>query len=168
MKSFNDYIELHEVGNQPYKWTKLTTSAYGRHWKATFVTTDNNKEKYIFEALRVSIGWEVIFHSADAEDYDDYMGVTGTQGTSAVRVFSTVAQIFEAFVKEITPIKVTFTADKTEGTLRGSRSKIYSRFAKRFAKKHGYDLKEKDAGNETVFIFSSSSSSSTKKGKKNK
>ena len=161
MKSFIQH--LHEVGNQPYKWTKLTTSTDSRHWKATFVT-DKDKKKYIFEALKVSIGWEVIFHSAYAED-DDYMGVTGTQGTSAVRVFGTVAQIFEAFVKEITPIKISFTADKTEGTLRGSRSKIYSRFAKRFAKKHGYDLKEKDAGDETVFIFSSSK----KKGKeKNK
>jgi len=169
MKSFNQY--LYEVGNQPYKWKRTGFSKIGTKtkWRAAF-KTDNNKQKYIFHAEKYDKydqQWYVVFQLAKAswhpEDDSWGMGVTGSQGTSAVRVFGTVAQIFEAFVKEVKPEDMEFIADKSEGSLRGSRSKIYSRFAKKFAAKHGYNLKEKDAGDETVFQFSSK-----KKGKKNK
>jgi hypothetical protein len=161
MKSFNDYIELQEVGNQPYRWKR--TASKERLWRAEFVT--DNKEEYVFEALKVKyramfatrgrnekgIGWQVLFH-ANWEDVNN-MGVTGTQGTSAIRVFSTVANIFETFVKEVTPDMVSFTADKTERDGKSVRSKLYSRFAKVFAKKHGYDMKEVDKSDEMHFVF---------------
>ena len=81
------------------------------------------------------------------------MGITGTEGTSAIRVLGTVAQIFEAFVKDVNPDKIEFAADKSEGSGTEARSKIYSRFAKMFARKHGYKLKERDVDNEKVFGF---------------
>jgi hypothetical protein len=111
----------------------------------------DNKEEYVFEALKKSIGWEVLFH-ANWDD-DNYMGVTGTQGTSAIRVFSTVANIFETFVKEVTPDMVSFTADKTERDGKSVRTKLYSRFAKVFAKKHGYRMSELDKRDEIHFVF---------------
>jgi hypothetical protein len=149
MKTFGHYIQaLNEIGGQPYKWKR--TASTERLWRAEFVT--NNKEKYIFEALKIGARWEVLFH-ADWKD-DNNMGVTGTQGTGAVRVFSTVATIFETFVKEVEPDMVSFTADKTERDGKSVRTKLYSRFAKVFAKKHGYDMKEVDKGDEMHFVFS--------------
>ena len=167
MKSFVQH--LHEVGNQPYKWKRIESSE--TRWKATF-ETDKNKQKYVFQAdmyelsasIRPSLPgkqWHVVFHLFG--EGDNSMGVSGTEGTSAIRGFGTVAQIFEAFVKEVKPEVMEFIADKSEGSLRGARSRIYSRFAKRFATKHGYDLKEKNDPHETLFQFSSK-----KKGKKNK
>ena len=154
MKSFVQY--LYEVGNQPYKWKRTGSSKIGTKtkWQATFKT--DSKQKYVFQADKYDKydqQWYVVFHLSGGGD--DSMGVSGTEGTSAIRVFGTVAQIFEAFVKEVKPEDMEFIADKSEGSLRGSRSKIYSRFAKKFAAKHGYNLKEKDAGDETVFQFSS-------------
>ena len=154
MKSFSQYLLIQEVGNQPYKWKR--TKSRKRQWQATFKT--DNKQKYVFQADKYDgQQWNVVFYLFGASwlPEDDSMGVTGSQGTSAVRVFGTVAQIFEAFVKEVKPEIMEFIADKSEGSLRGSRSKIYSRFAKRFAAKHGYDLKEKDDGADTIFLFTS-------------
>ena len=81
------------------------------------------------------------------------MGISGTEGTSAIRVFGTVAQIFDAFVKDVNPDKIGFTADKSEGSGTEARSKIYSRFAKMFARKHGYKLSVKDEGDDRIFKF---------------
>ena len=89
------------------------------------------------------------------------MGLTGTEGTSAIRVLGTVAQIFDAFVKDVNPDRIQFEADKSEGSGTGARSKIYSRFAKMFARKHGYKLSEKDAGDETIFKFTKKKSTTT-------
>jgi hypothetical protein len=147
MKSFSNYTQLQEVGNQPYRWKRERST--NQIWRATFVT--DNKEEYVFEALKKSIGWEVLFH-ANWDD-DNYMGVTGTQGTSAIRVFSTVANIFETFVKEVSPNMFSFTADKTEGDGTSVRSKLYSRFAKLFARKNGYHTRELDKNDELEFVF---------------
>ena len=147
MKSFNSYIQLHEVGNQPYRW-KRTVSSKTR-WEARFIA--DNKEKYLFNAGRVNIGWDIIFESLSSSDYG--MGITGTQGTSAIRVFSTVANILEAFVKEVEPDTFLFSADKTEWDGTGGRAKLYSRFSKMFAKKNGYDIKELDKRDEIKFVF---------------
>ena len=150
MKSFVQH--LHEVGNRPYSWKRTGSRDSRTQWRATFNTSPPQKSKYVFQADVYDQHWQVVFHLFGARDS---MGISGTEGTSAIRVFGTVAQIFEAFVKEVKPEDIEFVADKSEGSLRGSRSKIYSRFAKKFAAKHGYNLKEKDEGSETVFQFSS-------------
>ena len=157
MKSFVQHLQ--EVGNRPYSWKRTGSRDSRTQWRATFNTAPPQKSKYVFQADVYDQHWQVVFHLFGARDS---MGISGTQGTSAIRVFGTVAQIFEAFVKEVKPEVMEFIADKSEGSLRGARSRIYSRFAKRFATKHGYDLKEKNDPHETVFQFSSK-----KKGKKN-
>ena len=146
MKSFIQH--LHEVGNRPYSWKRTGSRDSRTQWRATFNTPQ--KSKYVFQADVYDQHWQVVFHLFGAHDS---MGLTGTEGTSAIRVLGTVAQIFEAFVKDVNPDKIEFAADKSEGSGTEARSKIYSRFAKMFARKHGYKLKEKDVDNEKVFGF---------------
>ena len=81
------------------------------------------------------------------------MGVTGTEGTSAIRVMATVREIFETFVKQQKPDVIMFVADKSDGSGRGSRARLYDRFAKTFARKYGYELKKDDDGSQTEFEF---------------
>ena len=147
MKSFSNYIQLQEIGNQPYSW-KVDRHLEDKVWNASFVT--DNKQTYHFEALKVADGWEIIFHASQT---GNDMGITGTQGTSAVRVFSTVAKLLEAFVKKVSPNKFSFTADKSEGDGKSVRAKLYARFAKLFARKNGYTTKETDKGHEVHFVF---------------
>ena len=148
MKSFVNYTQLQEIGNQPYRWKRTLFTE--QVWQAVFVT--DNKQKYVFKALKVGASWEVLFHAVGREN--DSMGITGTQGTSALRVFSTVAKIFETFMKEKSAGMVSFTADKTERDGKSVRTKLYSRFAKSFAKKHGYRMSELDKRDEIHFVFS--------------
>ena len=148
MKSFSSYMQLQEIGNQPYRWKRTLFTE--QVWQAVFVA--DNKQKYVFKALKVGASWEALFHAVGRED--DSMGITGTQGTSALRVFSTVAKIFETFMKEKSAGMVSFTADKTERDGKSVRTKLYSRFAKSFAKKHGYRMSELDKRDEIHFVFS--------------
>ena len=157
MKSFGEYIQLiQEVGNRPYKWKKEPSGGQaGSVWEAVFVT--NNKQKYYFIANRIGREWEVAFEAHDSFDSSgssDSFGITGTQGAGAIRVFSTVAEILEAFVKDIKPNMFSFTADKPEGkSSDGSRTKVYSRFAKLFAKKTKYTMQEIDGREAVEFLF---------------
>ena len=145
------YRNLQEALNRPYRWKRGLSS--NRGWNASF-KVDKNQE-YNFRALKVVDRWEVVFWLNDSgKGFDDEsMGVTGTAGGSgALRVFSTIVQIFEVFVKEVEPIEIKFSADKTEST-RTTRAKLYHRFAKRFAKEYGYKLKMKDNVIDVDFIF---------------
>ena len=151
MKTFIQH--LHEVGNRPYKFKK--TASTKRRWNAVF-TTDGGAN-YIFDAeLHGLANWRVTFqliksHPRGGTQAD--MGVTGTEGTNAIRVLGTVKEIFEKFVKEINPDTVIFVADKSDGSGRGSRAKLYNRFAKTFAKKYGYELDKDEDGSQTEFAF---------------
>jgi len=147
MKSFISHMQLQEIGNQPYRW-KQDRFIEDKVWTASFVT--DNKQKYHFEALKVADGWEIIF---SASQTGNDTGITGTQGASAVRVFSTVAKLLEVFVKEVSPNKFSFAADKSEADGTSVRAKLYSRFAKVFAKKNGYNTKELNKSDEVHFVF---------------
>ncbi len=145
------YRNLQEALNKPYRWKRGLSSKRG--WNASFKVGKN--QEYNFRALKVLNRWEVVFwlnNSGKGFD-DESMGVTGTAGGSgALRVFGTVVQIFEVFVKEVKPTEIKFTADKTEG-IRTTRAKLYHRFAKKFAKEYGYNLKIKDNVVDVDFIF---------------
>ncbi len=147
MKSFVQH--LHEVGNRPYSWKRTGSRDSRTQWRATFNTAQKSS-KYVFQADVYDQHWQVVFHLFGARDS---MGISGTEGTSAIRVFGTVAQIFDAFVKDVNPDRIEFEADKSEGSGTGARSKIYSRFAKMFARKHGYKLSVKDEGDDRIFKF---------------
>jgi len=155
------YTELQESLNRPYKWKKGRSTS--KSWTASFVTDD--KYKYNFNAVYVNGngngnkkeegGWGVTFSLTNPPDDKQFskLGLTGTAGgTGALRVFATIKNIFETFVKEISPAMVAFSADKTEN-LRGTRSKLYGRFAKKFAVQYGYELKIKDNAIDVDFVF---------------
>lgn len=146
-------MNLNEVGNRPYKFKK--TASTKRRWNAVF-TTDGGAN-YIFDAeLHGLANWRVSFQLMKAHPRGGTLadfGITGTEGTNAVRVLGTVKEIFEKFVKEVNPDTVIFVAEKLEGSGRGSRSKLYNRFAKTFARDYGYELDKDESGSETEFAF---------------
>ena len=84
------------------------------------------------------------------------MSLTGTEGgKGALRVFATIKEIVEAFLKDVDPARFEFGADKTErDDTRASRAKLYARFAKQLAKKYGYVVNTKDQGSGVDFILS--------------
>jgi len=145
------YRNLQESLNKPYRWKRGLSS--NRGWNATF-KVDKNQE-YNFRALKVVDRWEIVFWlNNKGKGFDDEsMALTGTAGGSgALRVFGTIVQIFEVFVKEVKPTKIKFTADKTEG-VRTTRAKLYARFATKFARAYGYDLKTQDNVIDIDFLF---------------
>ena len=142
------FRSLQEALNRPYKWRRGRSTA--RNWKATFTTPE--KYKYEFQAVRVKKRWEVAFSLENPPKDAPSMGVTGTAGAGATKVFATIIQIFEVFVKENKPDSIKFTADKTEG-VRTTRAKLYARFATKFARAYGYDLKTQDNVIDIDFLF---------------
>jgi len=144
------YRNLQESLNKPYRWKRGLSSKRG--WNATF-KVDKNQE-YNFRALKVVDRWEIVFWlNNKGKGFDDEsMALTGTAGAGATKVFATIVQIFEVFVKEVKPTKIKFTADKTEG-VRTTRAKLYARFATKFARAYGYDLKTQDNVIDIDFLF---------------
>ena len=142
------YRNLQEALNRPFKWRRGISTA--KSWKATFTTPE--KYKYEFQAVRIKKRWEVTFSLENPPKDTHSMGVTGSAGAGATRVFATIVQIFEVFVNEIKPFQIRFTADKTEGE-RPTRAKLYARFAKKFASAYGYDLETKDNVIDVDFMF---------------
>ncbi len=149
MKSFVQYTQLHEIGNQPYKWKRLQSGKM--KWSAKF-TTDNGAD-YQFEATKdYGMNWDVSF-LLTSSDSADTMGITGTEGTSAIRVLGTIKDIFETFVKQKKPQVIRFMADKRGGSERGSRGKLYDRFARAFARENGYELETNTGTKRTEFML---------------
>ena len=156
MKTFKHYIS--ESLNRPYKWKKVKSNkmGVGDKWTAEFVT--ENGAKYIFDATKdYGNQWEVWFKLVSLNDDNskdiNSLGVTGTEGSSAIRVFGTVKEIFEKFVKQKKPQALMFMADKRGGSERGSRAKLYNRFAKVFARENGYELETGTSKNHTKFLL---------------
>ena len=148
------YRSLQEALNRPYKWRRGRSTA--NLWQAEF--TADKKSKYKFKAQQKKKYWEVEFKMKNPPEGTGERGITGTAGAGATKVFATIIQIFEVFVKENTPDSIKFTADKTEG-VRTTRAKLYARFATKFARAYGYDLKTQDNVVDIDFLF-------TKKNKK--
>ena len=150
MKNFR---ELQEALNRPYKYRIAAPTP--KQWRARFKTDEG--VEYIFRARKNPTGgwWSIVFW-ADQEHLKDTgmeFGMTGKEGTKAVRVLATVKELFEKFVKEVKPDEMFFTGDKTEGSGRSARTRLYTRFAKQFAKKFGYKLSAKDGGDEIEYDF---------------
>jgi len=161
------FTNLQEALNRPYKWRRGVSTA--TRWSAEFTTSPIGKKKfrYVFQAAAVQKKnnnnrnrempqWEVEFILKNPSDgKGDTLGKAGDVGGSgAMRVFATVIQIFEVFVKENSPDGIKFTADKTEeGARPGTRAKLYTRFAKKFARAYKYDLKIKDNVIDVDFFF---------------
>jgi hypothetical protein len=149
------YTELQESLNRPYKWKKGRSTS--KSWTASFATDD--KYKYKFNAVYVKrkegVSWGVTFslENPPADKKLSKLGLTGTAGgAGALRIFATIKNIFETFVKEVSPDKITFSADKTEN-VRGTRVRLYDRFTKKFAAQYGYELEIKDNVIDVDYVF---------------
>jgi len=150
MKSFVNYLE--ESLNRPYKWAM--DGVRPKSWHATFTTDDGAKYDFLAVLVTRAERWEITFALANPPDGSgETMSLTGTEGgKGALRVFATIKEIVEAFLKDVDPDQFEFGADKTErDDTRASRAKLYARFAKQLAKKHGYVVNTKDQGSGVDF-----------------
>ena len=89
--------------------------------------------------------WDVSF----VDDEGNVSDVTGTAGTAAVKVFSTVYAIIQDWIKKENPTIFMFGADKSESL---SRSKLYDRMV-RSLKPNGYTLKVVKSGSMNRYWF---------------
>jgi len=162
-KQMKNFRELQESLNRPYKW-KVARSSKVRTpdgeimhdtWIAVFTTDDGSKYKFsasLPDTDWPDDNWEVMF-SLESSGFSNETGLTGTAGTSAIRVLATIKDIFEAFVKKFKPITMEFSSDKEDAGERGARTRLYSRFSKKFAKDYGYKLKTTDGASVVTFSF---------------
>ena len=115
-------MKLLEVLNKPAKWKWFKTN--WREWIALFIIEDN---KYVFKA-----------ETDDMERYQITFEIRGTGGKphdisktgSEFKVFATVAEILNEYLKKVEPEIFWFSAKEP------SRAKLYDRFAKLIVRKH--------------------------------
>lgn len=88
--------------------------------------------------------WSVVFAAVNGKNLDAGITKTGNE----IRVFTTVINIIEKFVKQNKTDTLIFTAKEP------SRVALYRKMAKRFGKKHRYDVEEWKNGSEVEFSLS--------------
>ena len=115
-------MKLLEVLNKPAEWKWFKTSS--REWKALFTIDDN---KYVFKAETSDMErWQITFEIRGAGGKPHDISKTGNE----FKVFATVAEILNEYLKKVKPDVFWFTAKEP------SRAKLYDRFAKLIVIKH--------------------------------
>ena len=115
-------MKLLEVLNKPAEWKWFKTSS--REWKALFTIDDN---KYVFKAETSDMErWQITFEIRGAGGKPHDISKTGNE----FKVFATVAEILNEYLKKVKPDNFWFTAKEP------SRAKLYDRFAKLIVRKH--------------------------------
>ena len=126
------YEIISESLNQPYphKVVVQTNDTY----KVRFTTSDGYGYFEAEDLENYKAGWKVNF------SINDTYQQTGTG--DQYRIFATIMDIAEHWISEYQPEKITFSADKTNGS--SSRSKLYSAMANKFAQKFGYHWQKEE------------------------
>ena len=115
-------MKLLEVLNKPAEWKWFKTSS--RQWTALFII-DNNK--YVFQAETSDMeSWQITFEIRGTGGKPHDISKTGNE----FKVFATVADILNEYLKKVEPEIFWFTAKEP------SRAKLYDRFAKLIVRKH--------------------------------
>ena len=115
-------MKLTEILNKPAEWKWFKTSS--RQWKALFTIDDN---KYVFQAETSDMErWQITFEIRGAGGKPHDISKTGNE----FKVFATVAEILNEYLKKVKPDNFWFTAKEP------SRAKLYDRFAKLIVRKH--------------------------------
>ena len=115
-------MKLTEILNKPAEWKWFKTSS--REWKALFTIDDN---KYVFKAETSDMErWQITFEIRGAGGKPHDISKTGNE----FKVFATVAEILNEYLKKVKPDNFWFTAKEP------SRAKLYDRFAKLIVRKH--------------------------------
>ena len=115
-------MKLLEVLNKPAEWKWFLKAP--REWKALFTIDDN---KYVFQAETSDMErWQITFEIRGAGGKPHDISKTGNE----FKVFATVAEILNEYLKKVKPEIFWFTAKEP------SRAKLYDRFAKLIVIKH--------------------------------
>ena len=115
-------MKLLEVLNKPAEWKWFLKAP--REWKALFTIDDN---KYVFKAETSDMErWQITFEIRGAGGKPHDISKTGNE----FKVFATVAEILNEYLKKVKPDIFWFTAKEP------SRAKLYDRFAKLIVRKH--------------------------------
>ena len=115
-------MKLLEVLNKPAEWKWFLKAP--REWKALFTIDDN---KYVFKAETSDMErWQITFEIRGAGGKPHDISKTGNE----FKVFATVAEILNEYLKKVKPEIFWFTAKEP------SRAKLYDRFAKLIVIKH--------------------------------
>ena len=123
-------MKLNEVLNKPYN-VELRTA--GSQWIAKFETDAGDLFKIRIDNKGhddENQEWSAIFS-------DESVGLDGigiTNKGDQFRVFATVFDVIEKFLKKVKPHSFTFVAKEE------SRNKLYSMMIKKYAPKLGYEL----------------------------
>ena len=119
-------MKLTEILNKPAEWKWFKTST--NKWIALFIIDDN---KYVFQAQTKSMSgmkkrWHITFEIRGTGGKPHDISKTGNE----FKVFATVAEILNEYLKKVKPEIFWFTAKEP------SRAKLYDRFAKLIVRKH--------------------------------
>ena len=115
-------MKLIEILNKPAEWKWFLKAP--REWKDLFTIDDN---KYVCKAETSDMErWQITFEIRGAGGKPHDISKTGNE----FKVFATVAEILNEYLKKVEPDNFWFTAKEP------SRAKLYDRFAKLIVRKH--------------------------------
>ena len=135
--------DLNEALTEPseYEWYKDT-----HEWQSKFSTKSG---------LKVSVGmyghrgntWEIDFSTNAGDGYYN-LGITNKG--DAFEIFSTVIAMLHDFIKQMSPMKITFSASKDDR----NRAKLYKRMISKFIGMISYTVDVHDNGQDIDFVLS--------------
>ena len=133
-------MKLLEVLNEPAEWKWFKKSP--RQWTALFIIEDN---KYVFQAETSDMErWQITFEIRGTGGKPHDISKTGNE----FKVFATVAEILDEFLKKAKPDQFWFTAKEP------SRAKLYDRFSKIILSKHNkYKVVDSIQNNKKFYEF---------------
>jgi|TARA_R110002110_G_scaffold400610_1_gene617152 hypothetical protein len=135
-------VKLLEALNEPaeWKWFKKSPS----QWTALFIIDDN---KYVFQAKTSDMeSWQITFEIRGRGQGKNPHEISKTG--NEFKVFATVAEILDEFLKKAKPDKFWFSAKEP------SRAKLYDRFAKIIVSKHNkYKVVDSIQNNNKFYDF---------------
>ncbi len=136
-------MHLNESLNLPYKFHKLRSQDDRGFYSYGFKTS--NGLEYAVDIFNYEVGkrtdfkkFEVVFYITDGTDDENALEQLDKTGTrDEFRVFATISDIVQRFIKKYSPETIRFSADKKEGT---GRIALYRRFAKGLVKMYNAKL----------------------------
>lgn len=125
-------------GSLPFKYEHINDIKAG----ASF-NVEGKEYMVFFQLMNDELTWTVNF-------VDRKFSTEITGAGDPFKVFSTVLATIREFIKDYGPKRITMSASKSKGE---SRSSLYSRMLKKYAKSEGYSFEEKSFSDVSNFIM---------------
>ena len=133
-----------------------TTEAFDKPYKSKWETSDYD-DVDVLARLPDGTNLSIMFNHEGHDEWqvefyrDNSQAVTG-QG-DAQRIFATVINAIQKFVKKHKPLLVRFSASKEvePGQNNQSRAKLYDRLVQRYAHEWGYEMYQEDHGDQVTY-----------------